>query len=148
MEDMDGDVGPEFTEDVGECVSADGESVFSGDGTGGAGLRGIIGHRNCLSDSPAKDFRSIEGVVPFVVGGDEDTSARIDQALPETALAFRIVTFVLVENRWQDENDKIIAVGSVNESAPVVSAIAGQPLSEFRVSIRGNSFEGRDAIKD
>ena len=31
MEDVDGDIGPEFAEDVGKRVSADGESVFSGD---------------------------------------------------------------------------------------------------------------------
>jgi hypothetical protein len=128
---VDGDVGPEFTEDIGERVSSNGETVLSGDGPGGAGLRGIIRDRDGLGDAPAKNLRSIEGIMPFIVGRDEDTRSRIDCAFRETALAHGIVAFVLMKKRREDKNDEVVAVGPINETTPVVSAIAGNAFAEF-----------------
>ncbi len=147
MEDVDGYVRPEFAEDVGEGISADGESVLFGDRAGSAGLRGIIRDRDGLSDAPAEDFRSIERVLSFIVGGDEDARSRIDGAFPETALAHRIVAFVLMENRWQDEDDPVVAVGPIEEAAPVVSSEAGNSLTEFGVLVGCLSLEGGEAGK-
>jgi hypothetical protein len=69
--------------------------------------------------------------MPFIVGRDEDTRSRIDCAFRETALAVGIVAFVLMKKRREDKNDEVVAVGPVNETAPVVSAIAGNAFAEF-----------------
>jgi hypothetical protein len=64
MEDVDSDLGPEFAEDIGERVSSNGEAVLSGDGPGGAGLRGIIRDRDGLGDALPKISEALKVFCP------------------------------------------------------------------------------------
>jgi hypothetical protein len=53
-----------------------------------------------------------------------------------------------MKKRREDKNDEVVAVGPINETTPVVSAIAGNAFAEFGVSIRTNCFKGGETVKE
>jgi hypothetical protein len=56
VEDMDGDVWPEFAEGVGRRVAQDGVSIFGANGSRSPGLARIVGQGDPLRNSAAQEL--------------------------------------------------------------------------------------------
>src|SRR5215472_4615674 len=100
VQNMHGDVGPEFTKDIRESITAEGISVFRCDLSGGAVFAGIIGDRDGLRQASAQQLRNVETFAASVGRSDEDAGSRPHAALQKSTLAERVVAFILMKNRW------------------------------------------------
>lgn len=136
MQDVRGDVGPEFPKGIREGVPPDGKSILAGDPPKGSRLAGVIRQRDTLSDAPAQQFRSIEAVVSVIVRSNDDARGRIYNSLQDAAFAHGVISFVLMKDGRQGEDDKIVAIRLIDVPSPIISPKAGHALAELLVGIR------------
>src|SRR5579859_5042462 len=98
VQDMRGDVRPEFAECVGGSVAQEGIPELGADGAGSAGLAGVIREGDGLRQATPQHLGGIECIVPFIVGSDEDARSGVGEALPDVAaVAHGVIAFVLVK---------------------------------------------------
>lgn len=148
MQDVGGDVGPEFTEDICQGIASDGICVFLADRSGGSSSARIVTERNTLRHSSAQQFRNVEAVVAVVVRGDEDASSGIKEAPPERAFAHSVIALVLMKDGGHGEDDEIVPDSFVGETAPVISAVSGHAFAKLRMSVGPFRHGGSDSDKD
>src|SRR5579863_3459525 len=95
---MNRDIRPELPKHIRQHISPDGPSVFRGQRPGSPRTAGIICHGDALRDGSAENFGSVEAIVSMIIGRDQNAGGCIDSALPNSALAQRIIALVLMED--------------------------------------------------
>ncbi len=148
MQDMHGDVRPEFAKAIRKGVPPDGVSVLAGEPSKGPGLARVIRQRNALRDAPAQYFGSIEAGVTLIVGSDDDARGGVDESFQDTAPAQGIVTLVLMENCGQGKDDQVVAIRLIDETSPIIPPEAGQAFAQLRVCICSFRQQRGDAHED
>src|ERR1035437_7571841 len=95
---MSRNIRPELPKHIRQHVSSDGPSVFRGQRSRSPRTTGVICQGDALRYGSAENFGSVEATVSMIIGRDQNAGACIDSALPNSALAQRIIALVLMED--------------------------------------------------
>jgi hypothetical protein len=129
------DVRPKFTKGIGRGIAQYGVSKFGGHTTRRAILRGVVRRGDALGYTTTQKFRDVEAVMALVVGRYRYPRDGVQGTFPDAPFALGEITLVLMKNSGQSENDQVIAVRLVNESAPIITSKAWNTLPELGMSI-------------
>src|ERR1700722_16681486 len=109
MKQPHGNIRPELPKHIGKHIPADRESILARDPANRPRLTRVISQRNTLSDSAPQNLGSIESRLPVIIRCNNDARNGITKPLQKAAPSQRIVALILMEDRRQREEYKVIA---------------------------------------
>jgi len=118
MEDMHGNIGPEFTEGIGCRIAQEVVGIFAGDAARSVVLAGIVGDGYALCDAASQQFGCVNGIVPMIIRSDGYPADGIKGPLPDGTSAQGVVTLVLMKHSRQRKDHPVVAAGLIDEPAP------------------------------
>src|SRR5438876_924887 len=148
MQNVCCDVWREFAKGIGRGVTQQGISILRADRSERPRLAWVVCQRDALRHPATQQLGRVDGIVPLVIRRDEDASGRVNEALHKAALAFGIVTFVLMKYRRQSENHKIVSVRFVHKPAPVISSKPGHTFPQLWMGVGSLGDHGGESNED